>query len=165
MSNVSNEFLSVLGKDSEKYHFQASQAKKLKKLGMLHQHVQKTTSLTVLAVVLIDNIYNCMLKSEFTKTYEKYDIHTYVHISRKKKFGERVGFPKSDVIKQVGQAKSDQIGLRQVGRSKIGLINIGLLTVIVVKRLPQGTSINDVRRFWPIFNLPTYLRPIWSDFV
>ena len=108
MSNVSNEFLSVLGKDSEKYHFQASQAKKLKKLGMLHQHVQKTTSLTVLAVVLIDNIYNCMLKSEFTKTYEKYDIHTYVHISRKKKFGERVGFP-----------KSDEIGRRQVGRSKI----------------------------------------------
>ena len=27
-----------------------------------------------------------------------------------------------------------------------------------------GTSINDVRRFWPIFDLPTYLCPIWSDF-
>ena len=28
----------------------------------------------------------------------------------------------------------------------------------------MGTSINDVRRFWPIFDLPTYLSPIWSDF-
>ena len=28
----------------------------------------------------------------------------------------------------------------------------------------KGTSINDVRRFWPIFDLPTYLNPIWSDF-
>ena len=26
-----------------------------------------------------------------------------------------------------------------------------------------GTSINDVRRFWGIFDLPTYLRPILSD--
>ena len=28
----------------------------------------------------------------------------------------------------------------------------------------MGTSINDVRRFWPILDLPTYLSPIWSDF-
>ena len=41
--------------------------------------------------------------------YEKYDIQTR---GFEKKFGGRVGFPKSDVIKKVGQAKSDQIGLR-----------------------------------------------------
>ena len=36
----------------------------------------------------------------------------YISGPSKKKIGGRVGFPKSDVIKQVGQAKSDQIGRR-----------------------------------------------------
>jgi hypothetical protein len=49
-----------------------------------------------------------MLKAESTGTYKK-----YVHISGiEKKIEGRGGFPKSDVIKKVGQAKSDQIGLR-----------------------------------------------------
>ena len=42
--------------------------------------------------------------------------------------------------------------------------DLNFLKKTIKRPVSTGTSINDVRRFWPIFDLPTYLRPIWSDF-